>query len=130
MHSRLTISDLKHTPAGRRSDNSHLFVEEVKPKRQKYNNQKMIIDGLKFDSKREARHYIELRRLQTLGEISGLKHHEVFILSICKYEADFTYYNKDGGFVVCDVKGVKTPVYLLKKKLMKAEKNIDILEVK
>ena len=50
-------------------------------------------------------------------------------LKICKYVADFVYIDK-GYEVVEDVKGMKTPTYNLKKKLMKAVHGIEIQEVK
>ena len=50
-------------------------------------------------------------------------------LKICTYEADWTVYFKEGHKEVYDAKGFKTPVYKIKKKLMKALFNIDIQEV-
>lgn len=128
MKNSFTIEQIKNSPCGRL--NPHLFAEKEKHKRSKYNNVKVELDGYVFDSKAEARHYIELRRRMILGEIKDLKLQEVFQLSVCKYIADFTYLENDGSYVVCDVKGHKTQTYLMKKKLMKSEKNIDILEVK
>lgn len=54
-------------------------------------------------------------------EINGIK--------ICAYESDWTVYYKDGRKEVFDAKGVKTPVYKIKKKMMKAFYGIDIQEV-
>lgn len=106
------------------------------PARAKYGNKKVSIDGKKFDSKAEGARYVELKRLQEGGVISDLKTQEEFALPvngalICKYRADFCYVDVDGSRVVEDVKGGPvTPVYTLKKKLMKAIHGIEIKEVR
>jgi hypothetical protein len=48
---------------------------------------------------------------------------------VCAYIADFVVEYPDGKIAVMDAKGVKTPVYNLKKKLMLAANNILITEV-
>lgn len=106
------------------------------PARAKYGNKKVEIDGKKFDSKAEGARYVELKRLQEGGVISGLKAQEAFALPVngflvCKYLADFVYVDSDGNRVVEDVKGGPvTPVYTLKKKLMKAIHGVEIKEVR
>jgi succinylglutamate desuccinylase len=108
--------------------NEHLFLPK---KKAKYGNVKIVIDGLTFDSKKESRRYIELRALQTIGEITDLKTQVPFQLSVCKYISDFTYL-KDGQLIVEDVKSKMTrtlPTYRLKKKMMLAELGITIKEV-
>lgn len=106
------------------------------PARAKYGNKKVTIDGKKFDSKAESSRYVELKRLQDGGVISGLKTQEAFALPVngvlvCKYLADFCYVDSDGNRVVEDVKGGPvTPAYTLKKKLMKAIHGIEIKEVR
>src|SRR5438552_15212615 len=90
----------------------------------KYKAKPHIIDGYRFDSKKEAQRYSELKLLEYAGEISHLIVHPSFIIeinkvTICCYEADFRYLEL-GKPIVEDVKGYKTPVYKLKKKLMKA----------
>lgn len=104
------------------------------PKRAKYGNKKVEIDGRVFDSRAEGARYIELKRLQEGGVISCLKCQESFTLQInqyliCRYIADFVYLDADGCRVVEDVKGVRTDAYILKKKLMKAIHGIDIKEI-
>lgn len=94
----------------------------------------------KHDSKREAARCDELHLLQQGGEISNLEIHRRFPLfayggeKVAEYEADFCYYDEKilsgPNFIVEDVKGVKTAVYQLKKRLMKACHSIDILETK
>lgn len=99
----------------------------------KYNAIKTEVDGFIFDSKAEARRYSELKLLEKVGEIKDLQLQALFPVFvngklICHYLADFTYHDK-GVYVVEDVKGVKTPVYRLKKKLVEALYNITITEV-
>jgi len=101
-------------------------------KSSKYKAVKTIIDGIKFDSKKEAQRYLELKTLQSLNYITGLQlqvKYDLIVnkIKICKYIADFKYFEK-GSVIVEDCKGVLTPIYKLKKKLMKAIYNIDILE--
>ena len=96
----------------------------------KYNAKKLTIDGIKFDSKKEANRYQELKLLERAGEISGINIHPKFRLSDgfdwngkhyrpIDYYADFSYHDLDTGKVVIeDVKGVKTTVFRLKMKLL------------
>lgn len=94
----------------------------------KYNATKTEVDGIKFDSKAEARRYKELKLLESVGDIRGLElqpkyelqegftHNGKRIRSI-NYVADFFYFDKSGRKIVEDCKGVRTDVYLLKKKM-------------
>lgn len=112
---------------------------ELEPKKgkSKYRNQKTELDGIVFDSAKEARRYMELRMLQTAGEIKDLRLQVEFKLEVngekvASYYADFTYYLKTGEYVVEDVKSKATrriPVYRLKKKLLKSIYNIEIKEI-
>ena len=95
----------------------------------KYHSRKTMVDGITFDSKAEAQRYCELKIMQRAGYISGLTLQPEYELipaykkdgkTVRKtvYKADFSYYdNYTGETVIEDVKGVKTPVYKLKKKL-------------
>lgn len=96
----------------------------------KYHNVKTVIDGITFDSKREAFYYMYYRNLEQDGKIQGLLRQVPFHIvingkNICKYLADFTY-NDEFGYHVIDVKGVLTPIFKLKKKLVEALYNIEI----
>lgn len=104
----------------------------------KYLNQKITIDGRKFDSKKEANRYLVLKDLESRGAISGLSMQVPFVLidksqygRAIKYIADFVYIE---GFemVVEDVKSNytrKNPLYRLKKRLMAERYKIKIREV-
>jgi hypothetical protein len=131
----ITIEQLKATPAGQRPQNAHLFSNSCKngnsSKKAKYHNVKVELDSKTFDSQKEAKRYIELRALQIAGEISHLHCQTPFELSVCKYIADFTY-TQNSKLVVEDVKSSATrklSTYRLKKKLIKAELNIEIIEI-
>lgn len=102
----------------------------------KYNNKKIVCDGITFDSKKEQRRYTELKLLQKAGEIKDLELQKAFVLipaqyeyyerygkkgqrlkdgkrcieKSCTYIADFTYIDTASGqTVVEDVKGYKDP---------------------
>jgi hypothetical protein len=103
-------------------------------RRAKYGNKKTIIDGIKFDSKREAQRYGTLQLMLKAGLISNLRlqvPYQITVngMKVCKYVADFVYEDK-GVEIVEDVKGMKTPIYNLKKKLMKAVFGVVVSEVK
>ena len=96
----------------------------------KYNARKTIIDGIKFDSKKEAGRYKELKLLERAGEIKNLQLQPRFTLQESfiyqgkterkiTYIADFMYEEKNGEVVVEDVKSeiTKTPLYRVKRKL-------------
>lgn len=78
----------------------------------KYNAKKVEIDGIPFDSLKEAARYKELKLLERAKEITDLKENGI------AYVADFKYFDKaKGRTVVEDVKGYKTDVYKIKRKL-------------
>lgn len=90
----------------------------------KYKAVRTEVDGITFDSKREATRYMELMLLQRAGEIERLELQPKYDCivngrKICTYRADFRYFTKENS-VVEDVKGMKTAVYRLKKKLVEA----------
>lgn len=108
----------------------------------KYRSKKHFAFGLQFDSKKEAHRYQQLKVLEAEGKIQALKMQVKFpLIPIQKdlsgkvieravsYVADFTYFTSDGIYVVEDVKGVRTPEYIIKRKLMLHEHGIRIKEV-
>ena len=99
----------------------------------KYYNKKAELDGYIFDSQAEASRYQELRLMEKADAIHGLEVHPMFYFSINNvsigyYKADFQYW-ENGRRIVEDVKGVRTPVYKLKRKLMLALHGIGITEI-
>lgn len=109
-----------------------LFEKSTKKKRSKYNNERVEFNGYMFDSIKEKDRYITLSWQLRIHEISDLHLQVRFPFLIdgkvyFEYIADFVY-KKKGEFVVEDVKGYKTDVYKLKKKLIEAVYKISILE--
>lgn len=99
----------------------------------KYNNKITIVDNIKFRSKKEAKRYCELKLLEKNKIIHNLKlqvkyDFKIEKIKICSYIADFTYNDQSGNFIVEDTKGFKTNIYKIKKKMMLAFYNINILE--
>jgi len=101
-------------------------------KQSKYKNVKTVVDGVRFDSKKEAKQDAELVLREQAGEIRSLERQVNYPLIVNgerlgAYRADWTYWEGE-RFVVRDAKGYHTPVYRLKKKLMKALYDVEILE--
>lgn len=95
----------------------------------KYASVPTTVDGIRFASKKEAQRYRDLCLLQKAGEISGLACQVPFDLKVngkkvCRYVADFVYFDKTGHKVIEDVKGCKKgcpyQLFRLKAKLMQA----------
>ena len=86
-----------------------------------------------FDSKAEYRRYQELMLLEAAGRIAALQRQPKYPIGIngvhiCTYVGDFRYV-EHGSVIVEDVKGVRTPAYKIKRKLMKAVYGIDVKEI-
>ena len=107
--------------------------------RSKYGAKKVTVNGITFDSRKEANRYTELVLLERAGKISGLERQVKFELipsqmvdgkvveRACHYVADFVYM-ENGTKVVEDVKGYKTPEYIMKRKLLLKEYGIQVKE--
>lgn len=112
----------------------------MNPGRNKYGNRKATVDGMAFDSRKEAARWRELTLLERAGEITGLQRQVKYELipsqriegkvveRPCAYIADFVY-RQDGRTVVEDTKGVRTEAYRIKRKLMLKVHGIRIREV-
>lgn len=103
----------------------------------KYKNIKTIVNGISFDSKKEAGYYNVLRLKEKAKMIDRFEMQVKYDLvvngqKIGFYKADFVTF-KDGKVLdVIDVKSEMTkklPVYRLKKKLIKAIYGFDIVEI-
>ena len=120
----------------------------------KYGSKKVEIDGIAFDSKKEAKRYQELSLLEKAGEIKNLQRQVKFVLIPAQYEtyldctgktkkeklvkkcierecayiADFVY-EEAGKTVVEDTKGFRTKDYIIKRKLMLHVHGIRISEI-
>lgn len=106
----------------------------------KYNNRKITVDGIKFDSIREANRYSCLKILQRQGVIHSLEMQKSFdlidtvrtdieTLRKTVYKCDFYYYDDNRKeWIVEDVKGCITDVYALKKKLFLDRYDLTLFE--
>lgn len=101
----------------------------------KYNAVRTTVDNIAFASKREARHYADLKLLERAGEITHLECQPVFKLIvndilINTYTADFSYFDRrDRRLHVVDVKSKPTAEkrdFKRTCKLMKALYQIDV----
>ena len=108
--------------------------------RSKYNAKPTVVDDIRFASMAEARRYGELKLLERAGKISNLKLQPKYplvflagpgreIVNVGTYVADFWYEGPQGS-VIEDVKGVRTPLYRLKKKMVEAIYGVTITEVR
>lgn len=107
----------------------------------KYHSRKITIDGITFDSVREAKRYRDLSLLQRAGEISDLRTQVKYTLipgqkkpsggmeRPVTYTADFVYKDKDGKEIVEDTKGMRTQQYIIRRKLMLWVCGIEVQEV-
>ena len=118
----------------------------------KYRSKPTEVDGIVFQSKKEAKRWLELKAMKERGEIYNLSRQVKFLLIDAQrepdtvgarggikkgkllereaaYIADFTYRDVEGNLIVEDTKGVKTTDYVLKRKLMLERYGIRIREI-
>lgn len=103
------------------------------PKRaNKYKAKRALLDGICFDSKAEASYYAALKLRMKAGEVCDVEYQRPYALTIngmliCTYKADFVFWDVAlRRRRVVDVKGVETPAFKIKRKLMKACHGIDV----
>ena len=115
----------------------------------KYRSKKTVVDGITFDSKKEATRYWQLRQLEKADRVRDLELQPRFEIDVRRledplgdtyhigfYKADFRYKETATAAdhtsywveLVEDAKGVRTPIYSLKKKLIEALYGIEIKE--
>lgn len=85
----------------------------------KYRAVATSIDGFRFDSKKEAKYYCDLKIRVRLGEVSYfLRQVPIHLPGNVKYIVDFLEFYPDGGVKYVDVKGFKTRAFIDKKKMV------------
>lgn len=106
----------------------------------KYRNKKTVVNGISFDSRKEAKRYQELLLLEKAGVITDLKMQVKYVLipsqridgkvveRQCTYKADFVY-KENGETIVEDTKGFRTKEYIIKRKLMLHVHGIRVREI-
>jgi len=99
-------------------------------KKSKYSAIKTTVDDVKFDSKKEAARYGALKILNKARHISKpIMQYEFSLGTGISYRADFVYFDYlKREWIVEDVKGMRTPEYKLKKKLLEEQTGIKIKE--
>jgi hypothetical protein len=119
-------------------DKKSISVEEyreflsVKPKQSKYKARKVMVDGILFDSQKEANRYCELSWMKNNGILEDFELQPVFILQEkfkkdgvthrqIKYIADFKVIYPDGRVEVEDVKGYQTTDFKIKRKMFEVK---------
>lgn len=103
--------------------------QENKSKKSKYGAIKTRVDGITFDSKKEADYYCDLKFRTMAGEIQGFCLQPTFVLAPgLKYKADFIVFHNNGGFEIVDTKGFKTKEYIAKKKVFEDKFKLKIKE--
>lgn len=132
-HHNPTIQDILSSPCGSRNQHLENCSEKSNSSKSKYKNKLTEVDGIKFDSIKEAKRYVDLKKLLKAGQIAFLKLQVEYELNpggtySYKYVADFTYTEADGRQIVEDAKGYVTKEFARKKRLMKKVHGIDILE--
>ena len=109
------------------------YHDLTKPKN-KYFAKRTEVDGIWFDSKKEAQRYLSLKILERCGSIKNLKLQPEFplIVNYSKlgiYRADFSYLDTHKCEVIVeDCKGCRTPLYRWKKAHFEAQYGRRILE--
>lgn len=106
------------------------------PKPSKYRNVKVLDGGIKHDSRKEHRRWLDLSLRERAGDIQSLRRQVPYALVVngvlvCQYLADFVYV-EDAATIVEDCKSPPTrikPEYRIKLKLMQAIHAIQIREV-
>ena len=98
----------------------------------KYRNIETVVDNIKFASRKEAKRYRGLVLLQQKGEIRGLDLQQAYSIDIngvhiCDYIADFAYWLGEAR-ILEDTKGMRTPAFAIKAKLMKAVYGVTVIE--
>lgn len=136
----------RETGLARQQQREKVLALMAKKPKPKYRAVRCEVDGEKFDSKREMRHWFELQTRQKLGEICKLRRQQAYQLivndvPVGTYVADFVFdelcgvvrgrrfWNASPTHVIADSKGVRTRDYILKRKLMLACHGISIREL-
>ena len=114
----------------------------MKQNRNKFGAKKTVVDGITFDSKKEAQYYIRLNMMTKASnktdrvlKIELQPKYDIVIngKKVAFYKADFKVLYGDGRIEIVDVKGLKSGAayqyFKLKKKIVEALYNIEIIEV-
>ncbi len=110
-------------------NNPDLVEAPPTPRPSKYHNIIEECDGIRFQSKKEAKYYRELKARVFAGEVKYfLRQAPLHLHGGVKYVCDFVEFWADGSVHYVDVKGHKTEMYRVKKRLVEAAYPITIIE--
>jgi len=142
-----TLADIEahNAKVGKRGQKPALPAPSDEPavKQSKYRNVRTVVDGITFDSKREAQYWAELKMRERAGDITELRRQVPFALftakatisgshvlyEVARYVSDFVYRDRNGVEHVVDAKGKRTAMYQLKRKWLELQSGIVIEEV-
>lgn len=116
-------------------------MKQASKRGNKYSAKRTTVDGITFDSKHEAKRWMELRILEKAGEIDNLKRQVPIMLQgkngpiltrngrNMRLTVDFSYLDcKAGGIIYEDAKGVPTRDYEVRRAIAAAQ-GIDVMEI-
>jgi hypothetical protein len=105
-----------------------LQAPDATPKPRKYRNEPVVVDGIRFDSKLEARYYEQLKLRRAAGEVAWFIRQPRFDLpGGVVYRADFLAVLAAGGVEVVDTKGQDTRESITKRKQVKHLYGVDVI---
>lgn len=115
--------------------NAGAAMAQPQQRKSKYGNKRVQIDGIWLDSILEGKRYGQLKLLKAAGEVTDFEMQVTYRIDvngihICDYRADFVVWYPGGRIDVEDTKGVETPEFKLKKKLMLAVHGIKIVLIR
>ena len=109
----------------------------IEPKPSKYRNVKTQVDGITFDSRKEANYYADLKLREQAGEIRDLRLQVPFALytldetrpgrvqlKVCDYVADFVFHDANDVRHIVDAKGKRTREFMLKAKWLELQSGV------
>ena len=103
------------------------YVGAAKPKPHKYSAEAVVVDGIRFDSKGEARHYERLKLEQRSGHVLFfLRQVPIHLPGGTILRVDFLVFYADGTFRFLDFKGVETETFKVKKREVEFHYPIEI----
>jgi hypothetical protein len=103
---------------------------EAFAKESKYHAIATEADGIRFQSKKEAKYFRELQARVHLGEVAYfLRQVPFWLKGGVTYRVDFMEVLKEGSIRYVDVKGFKTQTYKIKRRIVEASYPVKIIEV-
>ena len=126
----MRISEQEFASMMLKKNNPDLVMAPPAPRPSKYRSIMEECQGIKFQSKKEARYFRELKARVFAGEVLYFLRQVPFdLVGGVKYRIDFMEVWNDGSIHWVDVKGFKTQTYKMKRRMVEASYPIKIIEV-